>query len=418
MRNLVLAVLLIVQFSGCGSDGGGSSENDISQFKDRNIKYWGEWRSFQTGETKYITTKDDIAITEVEDNIIQIDSDYYIRLGSRNVNFSGEIYKEQEQARATKGYESIGGIDIILQNIIDPNIKAEVSSDEKGDFYDNSLPTGDYNLKVERENQFVESEVSLVREDEDIGAFKLVPKGLANFKIEFESEAEFFYADKDIYKGFIKITNIGNSIAKGLNFISKIDGSNTFKDKPVLGSVKVKEFKKIPIEFSFPKQNGTIKQYILNVDIRDAENRAWREHINLNAYKRSFALHIKSEKRIKGSLKFPNWKSISLDTKDIILNLPVLEDEKFYTLLFTNYGDIDAETIYGIGINRDVKDFSKFRDTGIFEPNNNLADSTILKIGDSKISYLHIDDVDYFKLTMENGIAQFNTALFNINRWE
>ena len=117
-------------------------------------------------------------------------------------------------------------------------------------------------------------------------------------------------------------------------------------------------------------------------------------------------------------MKFPNWKSISLDTKDIILNLPVLEDEKFYTLLFTNYGDIDAETIYGIGINRDVKDFSKFRDTGIFEPNNNLADSTILKIGDSKISYLHIDDVDYFKLTMENGIAQFNTALFNINRWE
>ena len=415
MRNVVLAILGIAIFSGCGSDGGSSSENESSKVSEnetvskvrstKNSKYWGEWKNIKTENTLYITSKESLTITEIDENIIKIDSNYYLRAGARNVKLAGKLY-DDGTGRKTKGYESIGGIDIILQNILDENIEANITAKDDGSFSDNTLPTGDYNLTVQDDSREVETVVSLVRENEDIGTFKLVPKGIANFKASFKSDTQILYADGNEFSGEVIVENIGKAIGEGLNFTISLQNAKTFQDDTVLGSIPVNGKKRIPVRFSFNPQYENVKNYKLAIGIRDSQNRKWSETVEIPVSKGSFSLSIKSQKSLNGMLTDPDGKVFQIKTSDKIINLPLISPDDSYSLIITNYGNsLNDETIYGLSLNSDIKSFENFRETSAFEPNDNIDSATPLKVGDSIISYWNVNDIDYFKIETEEDLT-------------
>lgn len=185
MRNLVLAILLIGIFSGCGSDGGsgeaentnGTAKNLVSDIQEdneiieiekttKNFKYWGEWETFDNSEDLYISTKDNFIITDLGENLIQIDKKTYQRKGFRNVKVEGKLSKRE--IRSLKGYETIGGIELILKNVTDGNIKTEMEVKNDGTFEDDSLPTGEYKLSLESTNISLNVLVRLIAEYEEL----------------------------------------------------------------------------------------------------------------------------------------------------------------------------------------------------------------------------------------------------------
>jgi len=415
MRNVVLAILGIAIFSGCGSDGGGSSENESPKVSEneivskvrstKNSKYWGEWKNIKTENTLYITSKESLNITEIDENIIKIDSNYYLRAGARNVKLAGKLY-DDGTGRKTKGYESIGGIDIILQNVLDENIEANITAKDDGSFSDNTLPTGDYNLTVQDDSREVETVVSLVRENEDIGTFKLVPKGIANFKASFKSDTQILYADGNEFSGEVIVENIGKAIGEGLNFTISLQNAKTFQDDTILGSIPVNGKKRIPVRFSFNPQYENVKNYKLAIGIQDSQNRKWSETVEIPVSKGSFSLSIKSQKSLNGMLTDPDGKVFQIKTSDKVINLPLISPDESYSLIITNYGNsLNDETIYGLSLNSDIKSFENFRETSAFEPNDNIDSATPLKVGDSIISYWNINDIDYFKIETEEDLT-------------
>ena len=183
MRNIVLAILGIAIFSGCGSDGGGSSENEnvseslVSNIQEsnkiieteksaKNFKYWGEWETLNNSEIIYISTKDNFTITDLEENLIKIDEVIYQRKGFRNVKVEGKLSKRE--IRSLKGYETIGGIELILKNVTDENIKTEMEVKDDGTFKNDSLPTGEYKLSLDSKNVSLNVLVRLISEYEEL----------------------------------------------------------------------------------------------------------------------------------------------------------------------------------------------------------------------------------------------------------
>ncbi len=398
--SLVLAQIL---FNGCGSGGSGSTSSTSTERSTKNIDYWGEWESIDnSSKTVYITSQTGGNIEAVKDqeNLIVIDGKYFKRIGSRNVNFTGSVY-DDGAGRILSGFESIAGIEIILRNSNDENIEATVKSDANGVFKDNSLPAGDYKLTVNDVNRTVETNVSLVRDGQDIGAFQLVPKGLANFQTNFQSQTEFFYGNGTVYSGEVVVRNIGYDVGRGLSYDISLDGAKTFSKNNVLGSIAVGDEVRIPVTFSFDSQVENEKTYKIKVKIADSSKRIWQDSGTITVYKNSFNFNLSAEKVLNGTIKYPSGKFVSINSKNKTVTLPSLSADKNYVLNLVNYGSFAEEGIYGFSTTGSVStgEFAYLTDTSSYEPNDKLSEAPIIKTGDSQVNaYLHFEDVDYFKI--------------------
>jgi hypothetical protein len=412
---LVLALLL---FSACGSDDSGDSSNsqeettkesEISQTKStKNFKYWGEWKSVRNSETLYISTKTTQNITEIEEDLIKIGSEYYIRLGSRNVNLKGSLY-EDGTGRAIQNYRDIGGIEIILENLLDSNIQTEITSKDDGTFKDNSLPTGDYKISVSVDDLKVDGEVSLIQEEEDIGAFKLVPKNLANFKSTFY-QTNYIFGDGQKYNGYLLVKNIGEDVGRGVTYSLTLDGATTFEVEPSLGSIPIGDTKIVPLSFSFPKQSENLKNYTLKVEIKDANNRQWNDEVHIPVHKGFFTLEMRSENSISGTLQDPNDGAIEFSGFSKSVKLPLIDPSDSYYLAFTNYGDYATEGIYGLALDSTIGTFTNFTETRRYEPNNDKESATSIKVGENVINYLHFEDIDFWKISTPEKNELFDSS--------
>ncbi len=394
--------------------------NPVIEKSTKNFDYWGSWKDIESGEELYITTESDIEIESIGENLIKIGENYYLRSGARNVKFQGDIYDDgagqtlNSLGRVTKGFESIGSIDIILKNILDKNIRAEIRSENDGTFKDESLPTGDYDLKVEDETRVVETVVELVREEEDLGSFQLVPKGTANFKSRLKKSDTIIYGDGTTYSGEVIIKNIGYDVGRGLSFSLSLEGAESFSHEPVLGSIAVDGEKVIPITFSFSPQYNNLKSYYLVVDVVDANNRTWRDRIEIPVHKGSFELQFESQQSITAVISKPNGENIDISGTSKSLQLPLLDPADSYYLIFTNYGNFENEGIYGISLNSDIASFDGFTETSKYEPNENREDATHLNIGDSIVNYLHYEDIDIFKIVTAEDSTKTVEELKNL----
>ena len=423
----VLMVLNII--TGCGTDDSFDDSNSttlltrpnyVEGVSNRNIKYWGSWKDIKSGNELYIASQN-LNIEEIEENLIKIDSDYYLRNGSRNVKVSGGIYlpdiqTSSESSRNTKavsGYASIGGIEVYLQNIQDSNINDTVITDENGTFESTSLPVGDYHMEITQDGFITRSDVSLVLEDENLGRFKLLSKGSANFKVVMGTDSEIFYADGSQYSGILRIKNIGKEIGKGLNYKISLKDSKEFKVEKTVGSILPNTYKDIRFQARFNQQYANIKNYKLEINIFDATGEQWNEEILIPVYKGYFTLNFKAEQSINGVLIYPTGKTEDFTTKYKKIKLPLTTKGDNYTLFFTNYGKLENEGFYGLSSNAEIKSFNSASDTSAYEPNDKLGDSELINENDSVISYLHYNDIDYWRISSSEDNTKTFEAIQN-----
>jgi hypothetical protein len=413
MKNFLFSFLIIFNlflFYGCeendnNDDSNTSNTSETTAEPTKNSEFWGEWKELKTQDLIYITSQTNLSIEKLEDGLIQINNKYYLRSGTRNVNLNGSI--ESTIEKTTQNFNNIGSIDLILENLKDANIRAELNISNNGSFSDNSLPTGDYSLIAQNNDQIVEANISLTQESENLGNFKLMSKDKANFQIEFDSDVSNFFADGTKYSANIIVKNIGYGLGAGLFYEISLDGVKSFESSPSIGTILSKQSKNIPVSFSFEEQFENIKNYILNIKITDANSVTWERETQIAVHKGTFDFNFKTEKNIEGVIKYPNGNILNLsfnDTENI--KLPLIAPNNFYTLILTNYGNIDSETIYSVALNSDVQSFDGFFNTPAFEPNNQLENAHILNLLDSEIAYLHYNDIDYFKIRTEEDLSK------------
>jgi hypothetical protein len=329
MKVYILLLALLLSFTGCGSDdGGGSSPEETNYPEEINYsdetnyldedsentslsaeayaeysKRFGKWVEATDTSNKIIeldtTNAMEYNSTDYED-ILKKDGKFYIRVGDNNVSFSGKF--DGEHMRTTKNFEGIGDIEILLQNIQDGNIRKNATIDySDGSFSGDGLPAGEYKVigSLDGATNF-ETKMTLSTKEETLGNFKFVPNGEINLKakvIKEKIDGKYipFYAGqtKNIQ---IDVENIGGKTIE-VNFLdveSDVIETTSLENRQIVKG----ETQTIYLKANFPSnQIENVKTYSFDLKIRNANDstQVWTETISLKVHKTFSPLNFKVE---------------------------------------------------------------------------------------------------------------------------
>ena len=444
MKKWLGIVTVVVSLVGC-SGGSGSKEDtqslvvtsetitsnekeDIPQIESTTTqlessiksKYYGTWYYVDSGEEIDILSTTDLNITEIEDddNLLKVNKDgtvyYLIRSSIARTTVNGKIEtltpNDDSTLRSRRAYTGIGNINIILANILDSNIKEQTVTKSDGSFTTTTLPSGKYNLTATDSTNKLESIVELKSDINNIGNYKLTDKSLNNFKAELILNEEYILSDGNVHEAILRIHNISDNTGFGLSYdisLNTNDKVKSFTEGSVnsAGSVLAKSHKDIPISFSFNKLSSNMKEYSIDIVIKDALGNRWEDSFPFNVNKELVAILISTKSApIKGTIKNPlTGKITTIDTADGKIFVPLLPEDKPYILVLST-SSFDSETFYSIGINKKPDDFGDFKDTSAHEPNNNETQSIALYTNNSIKSYIYGTDIDFWKIYTNEGV--------------
>jgi len=424
MKHLVSVILLSIVFIGCGGGGGGSAPVDTSggatPTSSIDAKYYGAWKYADSGTEEYITSKTTLSITPVNDDLLQVTENgttrHLIRDGLRYVNISGSVDSIDSSVSRSLRAGNIGGMNVILSNIKDDKIKSTPTVGTDGKFSDNTLPAGTYDITGSKDGLSFSSQVEISEEDTDLGAFVAVDETLHNFKAELIMDDEFIYADGNTYNGKIRVKNISQVDGIGLNYTITLTDENlkAFSHDNIVGSVLAGSYKDIPIHVSFNNFLFNQKDITINMLIKDVNNNEWNEKLIFKAYRDKFRLNLASEHaNIRGYVTLPNKKQKMIALSSGYVDLPTMYGDNYYIVL--SNPDISQETSYSIGYETSTADLSAFSNTSAYESENGSMSGAIkIDKGTNISSYLHVGDIDFYKLEMNDGIRLFDSE-FNAN---
>jgi len=299
----------------------------------------------------------------------------------------------------------IGGINVILKNINDLNIKSIVVTDKNGNFETDELPAGDYIVTIED----IEQSITITEEIEELGTYTIVGEEINNFKVGLELDEEFIYADNRLYTGKIIVENVSDTTSVGVSYDVKLSDSSLeyFNKAIVLGSIVGHGKKKIPITFRFSSITKSVKNVPIEVTIKDVNGLIWTETLNIKLYKEKFYINIQANSRnVKGYIIFPFAdKVIKINTQNESIILPKVAED--YKVLLSN-PSITNETTYSIGVQRNAILTTDFNDPSNSEPNNNLETAKTINSGEIIESYIHLRDLDYWVIHINENFESTN----------
>ncbi len=337
----------------------------------KNFDYWGWWTNVENQSDKiYITSKDALEIEIPEDstgdNFIHItDQGYYLRSGERYLNVKGSLYSENYRAMHSSLYSSIGGIEVILKNILDENIEAKATISEDDKFEVASLPAGEYIISAESDEGVIETEVTLERDLQDLGSFKLVPENLANFKSELILNGSgVIYANGEEQSGTLRVRNI-SSIDEEVLITPSIDGVSFSTDSNRANDLEIEsgDYDEVTVKFT-PLKTQVENLIYLDLDVElSSGTHQWSETLKIPVHKGDFNLTIKtkteggvdSTRNIAGVLISPSGQSTYIDTREETLTLPLISPDESYIFRAVSGGEYS--TYYGVGLNSYTFDF-------------------------------------------------------------
>ena len=386
-------------------------------------KYYGKWLRVDTKKEINILSSTMIENYDIQsDNLIKVykdDSSYYLmRAGLSDIVVNGTLQSIENDTTIKKSPSRIGGINVILVNVLDKNISSDVTTEDDGSFETSSLPSGTYNLRVDEEEV---STITISEPIEEIGVYKLTGDNLHNFKAELILEDKFLYADEHTHTAKIRVHNISNQVGYGLHYKFNLEDSDlkSFTNDLVKGSIKAKNYIDIPIHISFNQISQNSKNINIDVEIIDVQNNRWADSFSFTLHKGYFSVNIATEEnRVKGYIIMPNThkvKNIDIGSYGTI-KLPLVSDEEYHLLLSNS--SFENETAYSLGINKAPQSFETFDETSAHEPNNqeNTASNIVLK--ESIVSYLHATDLDYWKISLPESEYLFDFSLGKFNTAE
>ena len=450
----LLTFLVIVSFTACGNDGSDETtdntytpatyedlDNDVndtsnngntvdviltSQIDTPNTidpKFYGGWTYTHNGQEIYITSETSLVLEEIADSgLLTVTNDgikyHLMRSSVAKVNLSGRIEAaslavKSSPLKKASGHAGIARFDVIIENVLDSSIRAEITTDENGTFSDTSLPAGTYNMTAIDGDNELKATVNIERKEENLGTFKITDDASYNFKAELILDKEFIYADTSSYTGKIRIHNLSEIRGTGLYYTISLTDDNliSFQNDNAKGTLDPLTYQDINVSFSFNPLFENEKSINIDVEIGDVYLNTWNDSFNFTVYKSPIDINMLSESsNVKGYLIMPNTNKIKqIDMKNGTLQVPTLSN-KTYDLVISNM-TLDEETSYSIAINKDANSsFNTFNYTPAHEPNNNEDEATELYTNDSVVSYIHIEDVDYWKIiTPEDQLTLVDT---------
>jgi hypothetical protein len=446
----------IASLTGCGSSSSSSdtpissssdtpinssSDTPISSSSDTPIDtdttsplqpYFGSWKYAHDGTELYITSdtafNENTVLTEIDDNQLQIDNNgyahYLIRNGIKHVNVTGtvnnlinasagQLSRNTLSAKtSSSGISGIGGINVILTNIKDENINTSANTDSNGDFDVSDLPAGTYDVSVDNGAEGIDTQITLTDSSEDVGNLFLAGENTNNFTTELMMNDEFIYADGNTYTGVVRVHNVSQVDGIGLSYnISLSDSSlKSFSFDNVLGSIPAQGHKDIPIRMSFNSFLLNERKITVNTVIKDINYNEWNDNLHFQADRKKLRVNFSSEQsNVRGYISLPNRKQKNINLSNGYIEVPYTIDND-YVIALAN-PDLSNETAYSIGFEAATADISYFNDTGKYESQNSSESGAIVvNKGGNISSYLHVGDIDFYRLKMDETAALFTNV--------
>ena len=377
----------------------------------------GKWLYIDTGVELQITSEilNNSTYEIIDDNFLRITEvnkiRYLMRSGINNVRVSGQVASLDSSGSNKPGarkYNGVGGVKVVLRNLDDEELDKEIETNEEGRFDTNDVVSGNYSVEIpiDGEPSIELPDVEVEGNEVDLGIITLTESGIYNFKSEAVFDDEYMYTNK-VYKGFIKVNNIGDTDGVGLSYEIKTDSSvvNELIAEQSLGTVPAGSFKEIPVTLRFndiTNQSGRAEVKI-SVTIRDAQHNQWDDLIVFDVYNTLVQINIDTDLAdVNGYLVVPGHNLVDISTKSTSLNVPY-QAGKSYSLVLSN-SDLTKETPYSVGVGKRIIDFDGFNDTSAFEPTDGAVESESnahkIKVNEAVASYLHAGDVDFYLIDM------------------
>jgi hypothetical protein len=377
-------------------------------------EYWGEWLRMDTGDSWYISS-DDIKINDYSsagsaslskqsDRVIEVSEDsrkYYLYASrTSNASFTGKIASFSSKARAVTG---LGGIQLAVTNINNTANKSNATTDGAGNFQvDNAIPGDDYKITVEGQT----TTVSPAADGDNVGTIT-VTDGV-NFKTSIKPKSssvrmQWLYANSTApYTFTITIANTGTADCLAATYTLDFDDDLVVTSQPsdkIFGTIEPGKSKTIEVAVSCRPIQDEYEFKKIGIRITDPiGNKTWEDSVSLKFNKTPVNFYMQADSSIAGVIITPNAEAYTLSGTSVSFSMPW--STRDYLLVFSG-ATAATETRYslGIGVPAD-NNFTGFTDLGNYESNNTENTATIINVSDKIMSYLHKNDIDYYKINL------------------
>jgi hypothetical protein len=271
------------------------------------------------------------------------------------------------------------------------------------------IPGDDYQVTPEGGTPVT---VTPVSDGEDVGTIT-ISDGL-NFKTSIKPKSNTtdmsrLYADMNAYDMVIVVENTGTVDCTAATFQLDFD-NGLFTEgtvSSILGTIEPGKKKEIPIKVRCSEIQNEYEHKKIGVTLKDnSSKREWQDSVSLKFHRGRVNFNIKAKYPVSGIIIAPTGQTYSfIKVTSATLTMPW--STKDYLVVFSG-ATADTEAVYSLGI--DVtpdSGFDAFSDTGNYEPNNTEDTATPIAAQSKIMSYLHKDDIDYYKVSLDSSAPVF-----------
>jgi len=389
-------------------------------------EFWGEWIRMDTGDEWYISSNSikvnsrafptDAELVKQSDRVIEVNdgSRKYFLFASRaaNSSFSGRVASvgasdNRSIARAIGA--GLGGMNVTISNLNNKTKTTSATTDSNGGFTVQDAIAGDeYEIKTGDQATIVLPNAN----GDNIGTIS-VTSGV-NFKTiirpaEKATDMNRLYANLNSYVFSIEIENTGTVDCTAAVYSLELDNDlilNSGLKTGILGTIEPQKKKIIGLSISCGAIQDEYEFKRIGITIDDPiGKKSWDDSVSLKFNKAPVNFIMRSSSPVSGIIITPNAKAYSFKTGDYSgrvysASLTMPWSTKDYLVVFSG-ATADTEAVYSLGINV-IPDtnFDNFIDLGNYEPNDTENQATPVYMRDKIISYLHKNDIDYFKINL------------------
>jgi hypothetical protein len=397
-------------------------------------EFWGEWIRMDTGEKWYIsndkiTINNSIASKTISLNkqssrvteITEGSRKYYLYASrTANASFNGRIASLGTADRAVSG--GIGGMNVVINNLKNKANELQTATDSQGNFTANGIiPGDDYEITVNNQTTAVTPHI----DGDNIGTIT-VTEGV-NFKTSIRPKEDAIDMTQlysmGIYEFVLEITNTGTEDCTAAtvffeleNGLATADGATSLYAQ--LGTIEPGKKKNVSLNLSCSPINQEFELKNVLVEIKDnITNKTWNDSISFRFNKSPITFNIRSDNAARGVIIAPDakaysfitdnyWGPYDLPADDYYVDITLPWSTKDYLIVFSG-ATADTETVYAVGVNC-IPDtnFSSLIDLGNYETNNNEESAALISTESKIMSYLHKNDIDYYRINVSSNIQQ------------
>jgi hypothetical protein len=440
LMTIIMVFAFVFSFNACDllfgtaeKDATGDTNNPTPEGTRKISKeFWGEWLRMDTGDTWYITNSSikvnnrvlstNVSLTKQSNRVTEVTegSRKYYLYASRTTtsNFSGKVAGVGSGSRNTgrAAGAGLGGISVVISNL---NNKAEtttVTTDGGGRFIAEGVIAGDeYEIKTEGQTTVVLPNAN----GDDVGTitvtngvnFKTVikPKSATYYPYAALADMNRLYANLNAYDLNIEIENTGTvdctAAIYSLDFDSDLIALSG-ASSGILGTIEPKKKKIIELTLACKAIQNEYEFKRIGITIDDPiSGKSWDDSVSIKFHKAPTNFYIRSSSPVSGVIITPNANAYSFKIASgsggvysAALTMPW--STKDYLVVFSG-ATADTEAVYSLGINV-IPDtnFTDFRDLANYETNNTEAEAATVNMQNKIMSYLHKNDIDYFKINL------------------